>query len=38
MQLDVCKKEYNQGNSFKKRGGGVVGRKELEEKETPTLA
>ena len=37
MQLDVCKKEYNQGNSFKKRGGGV-GRKELEEKETPTLA
>lgn len=38
MQLDVCKKEYNQGNSFKKRGGGGVGRKELEEKETPTLA
>lgn len=27
MQLDVCKKEYNQGNSFKKRGGGG-GRKE----------
>lgn len=37
MQLDgVCKKEYNQGNSFKKRGGGGVGRKELEEKRAPS--